>query len=150
MRLEFLCPYHRRSLSRDPAAAEALWTSSLEAPAPAALEPTPCDVRTAGAGLEAAGLYLQTRQHCGRVLLDRYVTSALRLASLLTRLDQSRLAIRVIALAHTTLEQLVFARKAPAADLAVCRRLDREGRALAGEPGFHAPRTAARPAPVTL
>lgn len=148
MRLEFLCPHHRRSLFRDPAAAEALWSASLGAPDPAAPEPTPCEVRTAGAGLEAAGLYLQTRQHCGRPLLDRYVTSALRLASLLTRLGQSRLAITVIALAHATVEQLVYAQKAPTAALAECRRLDREGRALVGEPVRRVPRNAARPAPV--
>lgn len=142
MRLEFLCPLHRRSLLRDPVAAEQLWSASLAAP-PASSEPTPRDVRTAGAGLEAAGLYLQTRQYCGRSLLDRYVTSALRLATLLTRLKQSRLAITVIALAHATVEQLVFSQKAPASALTVCRRLDREGMALIGEPVRHAREAAA-------
>jgi hypothetical protein len=97
----------------------------------------------AGAGLEAAGLYLQTTQSCGRGLLDRYVTTALRLAALLVRLEQSRLAITVIALAHATIEQAVFSRKAPAAALAVCQRLDREGVALIGEPTCHEPPTAA-------
>jgi hypothetical protein len=145
MRLEFLCPHHRRSLLQDPAAAEQLWSASLEAP-PASPEPTPREVRTAGAGLEAAGLYLQTTPGCGRALLDRYVTSALRLAALLTRLEQSRLAITVIALAHATIEEVVFSRKAPAAALAVCQRLDREGMALLGEP----PRRESRPAAVQL
>jgi len=141
MRLEFLCPFHRRSLLRDPAAAEQLWSASLETP-PASPEPTPREVRMAGAGLEAAGLYLQTRQSCSRGLLDRYVASALRLAQLLTRLDQSRLAITVIALAHATIEQVVFSQKAPASALAVCRRLDREAVALIGEPPRPGPRRA--------
>lgn len=133
MRLEFLCPHHRRSLLHDPAAAERLWSASLAAP-PASPEPTPREVRVAGAGLQAAGLYLQATPSCGLAHLDRYVTSALRLATLLTRLRQSRLAVTVIALAHATVEQLVFSQKAPASALTVCRRLDREGRALIGEP----------------
>jgi hypothetical protein len=133
MRLEFLCPHHRCSLLRDPAAAERLWSASLAAP-PASPEPTPRDVRTAGAGLQAAGIYLQTRRRCDRVLLDRYASSALHLAALLTRLGQTRLAVTVIALAHATVEQLVLAQKAPASALAVCRRLHREGTALVGEP----------------
>lgn len=143
MRLEFLCPHHRRALIREPAAARQLWSASLEATPTASPEPTPREVRTAGAGLEAAGLYLQTRKRCGPDLLDRYVTSALRLAALLTRLQQTRLALTVIALAHVTVEQLVISQKAPDSALAVCRRLDREGMALIGEPTSIAPRPAA-------
>lgn len=129
MRLNFLCAYHRRSLWEQPRNAKNLWQEyELRLREyPLKSEPSPLDVKLAGSALEAASIYLASRDAIDPQLLARYSESALTLIRMLSRLTQSRLAIIVLAGTAATLKQIATQNQEPAASRFACRRLTQEG-----------------------
>lgn len=127
MRLNFLCPRHRRALTDDPAAARSLWLEVRQRLDAQPAVATPYSVNLAGSALEAAGLYLQANPVCEPAALDRYAESALHLVGLLVQLRETRLAFVVVAGANAMVEQLARCGADVDAALAACRRLTIEG-----------------------
>lgn len=129
MRLNFLCAYHRRSLWEQPRNAKNLWQEyELRLREhPLGNEPSPRDVKLAGSALEAANIYLASKEAIDPHLLARYSESALTLIRMLSRLTQPRLATIVLAGTSAMIEQIATLDQELAASRFAYRRLTHEG-----------------------